>query len=147
MADRHGPYREARFEVEVLDIGVISCKEVTIPDHETEAIEYRNGDDPDVKRQLWGLGSQGELEIKKGVTDTKKLFEWREKAKGGLLDDARSDIVVKVIDEAGEVGDPPQWTFKNCWPSKYESPDFDADGSDVAIESLTIKHEGVTREQ
>ena len=38
-----------------------------------------------------------------------------------------------------------RWNFSNGWPSKWEGPHFDAKGKDVAIETLTITHEGLTR--
>jgi phage tail-like protein len=36
------------------------------------------------------------------------------------------------------------WKVKNAWPSKVQSTDLKADGSEVAIESLEIIHEGLT---
>ena len=35
--------------------------------------------------------------------------------------------------------------FVNAWPAKWDGPDFNAEGNDIAIETLELAHEGVTR--
>ncbi len=37
------------------------------------------------------------------------------------------------------------WQIINAWPAKYTAPDFNATASEVAIETLEIAHEGMTR--
>lgn len=37
------------------------------------------------------------------------------------------------------------WLLKNAMPVKYEAPDINAAGTDVAIETLTLAHEGLAR--
>ena len=40
-----------------------------------------------------------------------------------------------------------QWSFQNAWPSKYSGPALSAKGSgDVAMEELSISHEGLKLE-
>ena len=38
-----------------------------------------------------------------------------------------------------------RWNFVNAWPTKWDGPDFNAEGNDIAIETLELAHEGVTR--
>jgi phage tail-like protein len=38
-----------------------------------------------------------------------------------------------------------RWEFVEAWPSKYDAPDLNATGTDVAIETLEIVHEGMKR--
>ena len=38
-----------------------------------------------------------------------------------------------------------RWNFVNAWPTKWDGPDFNAEGNDVAIETLELAHEGVER--
>lgn len=47
------------------------------------------------------------------------------------------------MDAAGEVAT--SWQMINAWPTKYTAPDFNAASSEVAVESVEIAHEGVTR--
>lgn len=147
MPDRHGPYRNLRFRLEIDGIDIAGFKEASIPDHETNEIEYRVGTDPAHQRKLWGPTEYGELELKRGVTQEMELFEWREQVRNGDMDEARCTIAIIIINESGETGSTPRWEFTDAWPKSYESPDLDADGSDVAVESLTIVHEGVQRVQ
>jgi len=147
MPDRHGPYRNLRFRLEIDGIDIAGFKEASIPDHETNEIEYRVGTDPAHQRKLWGPTEYGELELKRGVTQEMELFEWREQARTGDMDEARRTIAIIIINESGETGSTPRWEFTDAWCKSYESPDLDADGSDVAVESLTVVHEGVQRVQ
>ena len=144
MPDRHGPYRNARFLLEIDGIAVAGFSQATIPENSTEAVEYRNGNDSPTVRKLWSLNSYGNLTLEKGVTDdSMALFEWRRSVEQGQVDDARRNIAVVVLDEEGEQG--PRWEFENAWPTQYDAPDLDATGTDVAIESLEIAHEGMVR--
>ena len=38
-----------------------------------------------------------------------------------------------------------RWNFVNGWISKLQGPSLNAGGNDVAIEAITIVHEGLTR--
>jgi hypothetical protein len=57
--------------------------------------------------------------------------------------DVRKDIVIELLDEAGEVAQ--AWRVFGCWPSEYVSID-DYDPGGDATESLTLQNEGWERE-
>lgn len=144
MPDRHGPFRDSRFVLELNGVGVASFSQCSIPENSTETVEYRNGDDPPTVRKLWSLNSYGNLTLEKGVTeDSIALYEWRKSVEQGQVDDARTDVAVIILDEEGAQG--PRWEFRAAWPTQYEAPDLDATGNDVAIESIEIAHEGMER--
>lgn len=144
MPDRHGPYRNTRFLLEIEGIGVAGFSQATIPENSTEATEYREGDDPPTVRKLWSLNTYGELTLQRGTAeDSTELFEWRRTVEQGNVDDARRTIAVILLDEEGEPG--ARWEFRNAWPRQYDAPDLDATGNEVAIESLEIAHEGMER--
>ncbi len=144
MPDRHGPYRNARYLLEFDDLVKAGFSSCTIPENSTEAVEYREGTDPPTMRKLWGLNDFGTLTLESGVTDDSiELFEWRQQVERGNLDEARQSIAVIVLDEEGNPG--PRWEFRRAWPTAYDAPDLDASGSEVAIESLEIEHEGMER--
>ena len=144
MADRHGPYRNARFLLEFDDLVKAGFDSCTLPENSTETVEYREGNDPPTQRKLWGLNEYGTLSLESGATeDSIELYEWRQQVEQGNLDDARQDIAVIVLDEEGNPG--LRWEFKKAWPSSYDAPDLDASSAEVAIESLEIEHEGMER--
>lgn len=137
MADRHGPYRNARFLLEIGGIvkaGFVRCK---LPDSRTEPITYREGTDPPTPRKLWSITRYGDLVLESGVTDgTMELFEWRELVERGDVDEARRDIGLVLLDEEGEQGS--RWEFHRCWPRRYAPGPLDAEDDQVAIERLEI---------
>ncbi len=144
MADRHGPYRNTRFLLEFDDLVKAGFSSCTLPENSTDPVEYREGNDRPTMRKLWGLNDFGTLSLESGVTDDSiELWEWREQVERGNVDDARQDIAVIVLDEEGNPG--ARWEFRKAWPSSYDAPDLDAEGAEVAIESMEIEHEGMAR--
>lgn len=144
MPDRYGPYRNARFLLEIDGVAIAGFSSCSIPENSTETIEYREGDDPPTPRKLWSLNSYGNLTLEKGTTDDSvALYEWRKLVEQGKMKEARRNVAVVVRDEEGSGG--PRWEFTKAWPRQYSAPDLDASGSDVAIESIEIAHEGMER--
>jgi phage tail-like protein len=144
MPDRHGPYRNSRFLLEIDGIVQAGFSQCTIPETSTEPIEYREGNEAPTVRKLGSLVSYGNLTLQWGTTpDSTELFEWRQLVEQGNLDEARRNIAVIVLDEEGEAG--ARWEFRNAWPQQYDAPDLDASGNEVAIESMEIAHEGMER--
>ncbi len=144
MPDRHGPYRQTRFLLEIDGIAQAGFSRCRIPANGTDVIEYREGNDPPTPRKLWNLNEHGRLVLTTGVTDDSiALYEWRQLVEQGKADEARRPIAVVVLDEEGSPG--PRWEFRNAWPAVYEAPDLDATGNEVAVERLEIVHEGMER--
>ena len=81
------------------------------------------------------------LTLRWGTTDDAELWQWRQKAADGLVERKNGSIV--LLDEAGE--EKIRWNFVAAWPTKWTGPSFNATGSEVAIETLEIAHEGLTR--
>jgi len=54
----------------------------------------------------------------------------------------RRTVTIKLLNEKHE----PiiVWTLLKAWPSKITSTDLKADANEVAIESMTLVHEGLT---
>ncbi len=143
MPERKDPYRNSRFLLEIHGIVQAGFSEVTIPDTTTDPIEYREGNEDASVRKLPGLTKYGNLTLKWGTTDSKELFEWRKQVIQGKMKDARRNIAVILRDEEGN--DAVRWEFRDAWPTKYDAPDLSAKGTDVAIETLEIAHEGMER--
>ena len=144
MPDRHGPYRNSRFLLEIDGIAQAGFSECTIPNMTKQVAEYREGTDPPTVRKLGGLNQYGNLTLRWGTTtESMELYEWHKTAQQGNVDDARRNIAVVLLDEEGEPG--ARWEFMNAWPTEYDAPDLNATGNEVAIENLQIAHEGMER--
>jgi phage tail-like protein len=72
------------------------------------------------------------------------LYEWRQQVIDSGAQDARRNMSIILLDEAGN--DKARWNIVRAWPSKYDPVDFNAKGNEVAIETLEIVHEGFKRD-
>jgi phage tail-like protein len=142
---RDDPYRNFRFRVEIKGITIAGFSEVTIPDNSGTPIEYREGTDDPHQKQLSGLTKYGNITLKKGITDSMDLYNWRQQIedKGANSQDARKSISLIAIDDEGN--DKARWEVFEAWPTKYSPSNFSAKGSEVLIESMDIVHEGIKR--
>ncbi len=143
--ERKDPYRNFRFLVEIDGIIQAGFSEATIPDSTQEPIEYREGNEPPTVRKLPGLVKYGNVTLKWGITDSLELYNWRKLVEQGKMKDARRNMAIILMDEEGNPA--ARWEFSEVWPSKYDAPDLNAKGTDIAIETLEIVHEGMIRVQ
>ncbi|MCK5013019.1 MAG: phage tail protein [Candidatus Omnitrophica bacterium] len=138
---RNDPYRQFRFRVEGIEEAGFS--EVSFADTTTDPVEYREGNEPPRFRKLSGLTKYGNITLKWGITDSMKLYEWRQRVIDLGAEGERKDVSIVLIDEAGN--DKARWEIEEAWPSKYDPTDFSAKGNEVAIETLELVHEGFKR--
>ncbi|KAF5435368.1 virus tail tube protein gp19 [Candidatus Methanophagaceae archaeon] len=146
VGERKDPYRAFRFLLEIDGIVQAGFSEVTIPDASNEPVEYREGNEPTTVRKLPGLRKYGNVTLKWGITDSMELYEtWckPENDDNLKMDEVRKNVAIILMDEEGNPA--ARWEFVEAWPSKYDAPDLNATGTDVAIETLEIVHEGMKR--
>jgi phage tail-like protein len=138
---RDDPYKNFNFLVEIDGINVAAFCEVSGLVSTTEVIEYRNGSDRvNTVRKLPGLTKYENIVLRRGVTKDNQLWLWRRAIEQGTPD-RRSGTIVLLDDERNPVK---RWHFTEGWPAKFDGPDLNAKGNDVAIETLEIAHEGLT---
>lgn len=138
------PYRNFRFRLEIDGIQQAGFREVTVPDSTQDVVEYREGHERPTPRKLSGQVKYGNVSLKWGMTDSRELYTWRKQVEDAGAEGHRKPIAIILIDEQGN--DAGRWNFERAWPIKYDAPDLNATGSDIAIEDLEIAHEGMTRE-
>lgn len=142
MATRKDPYRNCNFLVEIDGItqaGFTDCAGLSAS---TEAVEYREGGDNTTPRKLPGQTKYTNLSLKWGLSDSRELYDWYRKVVTGKPERRNGSIVVLDADGITEVV---RWNFFNAWPTKMEVPTLSAKGSEVAIETLELAHEGLER--
>jgi phage tail-like protein len=138
---RNDPYRGYNFLVEIDGITQAGFQEVSGLDASTDAIEYREGNDPNHARKLPGLNKYTAITLKRGVTDSSELWKWYQTVADGKAERRNGSIV--LLDDTGQ--EKLRWNFANAWPSKWSGPSFNSTGNSVAVESLEISHEEVKR--
>jgi phage tail-like protein len=138
---RDDPYKAFNFVVEIDGISIAAFCEVSGLASETEVIEYRNGSDKTgTVRKLPGLTTYANIVLRRGITQDNQLWQWRKAIEQGTAD-RRSGSIVLLDDERNPVR---RWHFTEGWITKYDGPDLNAKGNDVAIETIEIAHEGLT---
>ena len=141
MAPRVDPYRSFNFLVEIDGITQAGFQECSGLDSQTASIDFRLGDDPMHVRKLTGLNTFSAISLKRGVTDSDELWRWRLTVVDGKPERRNGSIV--LLDDKG--AEKVRWNFSNAWPSKWTGPSFNSTGNSIAVETLEITHEELTR--
>lgn len=134
----HGKFRY-KVEIDGLDAGGFS--EVSGFDASIDVMEYREGDMVQTPMKIPGLKKYGNITLKQGLADSTVMYDWIIAGVNGAVE--RKTITITLLDE--EEAPAASWQVINAWPTKYTAPDFNAASSEVAIETLEIAHEGMTR--
>ncbi len=135
------PYGKFRYRVEIDGLDAGGFSEVTGFDASIDVMEYREGDMVQTPLKIPGLKKYGNITLKKGLTDSLVMYEWLITGVDGPVD--RKTITITSLDESEQPV--ASWQVINAWPIKYTAPDFNATASEVAIETIEIAHEGMTR--
>jgi phage tail-like protein len=141
LGARNDPFTNFNFLVEIDGITQAGFQECSGLDSTTEPIEYREGGVNNTVRKLPGRTTYSDISLKRGLTDSDELWQWRRSVVEGQIE--RKNLSIIVLDAGGE--ETLRWNVVEAWPTKWEGPSFDARGTDVAIETLTIAHEGIAR--
>lgn len=142
---RNDPLRNFRFRLEIAGIQQASFSEVAIGETTTDAVDYREGNEPMHVRKLSGLTKYGNITLKKGVTDSLEIFNWHKEIVAGQIGSNRKQVNIVVLDEAGS--DKARFVVSEAWPTKYDPSDLNGKGNEVFIEVLELVNEGIERVQ
>jgi phage tail-like protein len=139
------PYLGYRFRVEIDNIRIAAFSEATTPDSSSDVIEYREGTDAGRMRKVSGLTKYGNITLKRGLTETLDLYNWRKiiEDHGTGFPGGRRSISLVLVDEGNQ--EKARWNIFEAWPVKYDATDFNAKSSEVLLETLELAHEGFTR--
>ncbi|MCA1692276.1 MAG: phage tail protein [Acidimicrobiales bacterium] len=130
-----------------LDLGTLKAffTEVSGIGSENEVVEHKVVDEKghELIQKIPGRLTWEDISLKRGITDTMDLWEWRKQVEEGKLKDARRNGSVVMYDRNYE--EVARWDFLNAWPSKVSGPSLDASSTDIGVEEVTIVHEGIKR--
>ena len=138
---RVDPYASFRFLVEIDGIVQAGFSECSGFGSSVEVIEYREGGDAATVRKLPGRVTYPDLTLRWGLTDSRELYDWHRDAINGQITRKNGSII--QLDDRGT--ETVRWNFMGAWPSKWDGPDFNAKGTDVSIDTLTVSCERVER--
>jgi phage tail-like protein len=140
---REGEWPVPKFSVDIEGVAAdVVFQEVSGLDVETQPIEYRAGRSPTFSTvKMPGISKYGSVTMKRGIfAKDNKFFDWYAKIRASSA--TRATVTIRLLDESGN---PTMvWTLANAWPSKITATDFEAEGNEVAVETLELAHEGLT---
>lgn len=134
------PMPKFRFEVDFgTQLKQIAFQEVSGMDKEVQVIEYRHSNNPLFSTiKMPGIAKYGNVTMKRGVfVNDNTFWSWMDEIKMNTI--ARRTVLIKLLDEAGEVT--MQWQLNNAWPTKITGTDLKSDGNEVAVDTIEIAHE------
>jgi phage tail-like protein len=137
------PFRNFNF---LLDINGVSqghfteCSGMTV---KVEAIQYREGGNGQIVRQIPGQVQYGPVTLRYGLTSSTELWEWLMTAVQGRV--VRKNVSIIMVDADGSTT-AMHWILENAWPSEWRGAPLNALGHEMAIESLTLHYETLRRE-
>lgn len=140
------PYSNFNFVVEFDGTAVAAFSEVSGLDSENTPIEYREGADAtNAVRQLPGIEKYANVQLKRGITGSLYLWEWRKEVRdGGTAFPPQRNVTIKLLNEQHDENSPAMtWTLTNAWPTKLTGPSLTAKGNDIAIEQLDLAHDRI----
>jgi phage tail-like protein len=141
---RTNPYSNFNFIVIAGDQEIAAFSEVSGLDSENTPIEYREGADAtNGPRKLPGIEKHSNVILRRGITGSKALWDWRKEVRDGIgaFPPSRT-VTIKLLNETGDRNNPAMtWTLRNAWPMKITGPTLNAKGNDFAVEQLDLAHE------
>ena len=139
------PLASYTFCLEIDGISSAFFKEGSGFDSSVEVIEHReNGKGgKEVIRKLPGRTKWSDITLKRGSTDDMALWSWYKKVLDGDIAGARKNGSIVIYDTTRK--EVARFNFVNGWPSKWKGPDLNSTNNQVALEEITIAHEGLTR--
>lgn len=120
-------------------------KEVGGLDSETEVIEHRvTGKGGNlIINKIPGALKWSNLTLKRGITDDRRLHDWRNKIEEGQIEANRKNGTITLYAPDGTAV--AKYSFKKAWPCKFKGPALDSSKNELAIEELELAHEGLER--
>ncbi|MBZ4417850.1 phage tail protein [Myxococcus sp. RHSTA-1-4] len=146
---RDRPYVQFNF---LVDLGTgttegpdAGFQEISNVGMEVTVAEYRNGNEKENSvRKITGLNKATDVTMKRGVIGSLSLYKWLDQLRNGDANALRTvTIQLQNEDHTAVVQ---TWKLLRARIIKHVSGPFNAKGTDVAIEELTIAYERLEME-
>lgn len=138
---RTDPYLGYRFLVEVNSLVVAGFSEVSGLEVRVETEEYQEGGVNTHTHSLPKRLSSPNLTLKRGLTDSKTLWDWLDGARNGQIKRRNGRVI--LLDATGR--EAWGWEFVDAYPVRWTGSDLRASEGAVAVESLELDHGGLSK--
>ncbi len=142
---RTDPLTGYHFYLEIDGIVQAQFRECSGLDSESTIIEYKEAakNGVTVIKKVPGDLKWSNIVLKRGITDLMELWDWRTKIEQGRINESRKNGSIVLYDQNNS--EMARWNFVDAWPSKITGPQLNATSNDIAVEEVTLAHEGLTR--
>ncbi len=106
----------------------------------TEIVEIQEGGLNARVHKVPGQTRWENIVLKYGMSSDTYLVEWRNEILNDQFGNRRNASIIVLDNSLSELR---RFNIKNAWPVSYEGPSLSAAGSDLAVESVEIAHDGV----
>jgi phage tail-like protein len=137
------PYRAYTFNLLVQGVSAGHFTEVSGLGVRIERISYREAGMNAAVRAIPGQVSYSAVTLRYGLTSSAEAWNWLMDAVEGRV--RRTEVSVAVLDPSGAT-EVMRWNLSNAWPCEWLGAPLAASSTDLAIETLVIAHEGITRD-
>ena len=90
--------------------------------------------------KITGMNKSTDVTMKRGVVADQGFTDWLNEVRDGKK---KSRKVVVTVPKRGPGTSAMRWNLRDVWVTKYEAPDLNGEGNDVAIEELVLSSEKV----
>jgi phage tail-like protein len=141
---RERPYAQFNFLVDLgtgqtdgPEAGFQECSEIGMS---VDVIEYRNGNEKENSvRKITGLNKATDVTLKRGIIGSLNLYQWLNQIRNG--DQGALRTVVIQLQNEDHTAVVQEWKLLRARVIKHVSGPFNAKGTDVAMEELTLAYE------
>jgi phage tail-like protein len=106
----------------------------------TEVVEIQEGGLNQRVHKLPGQSRWENIVLKYGMSSDTYMIEWRNEILNDQFSARRNASIIVLDNDLSELR---RFNITNAWPVSYEGPSLAAAGSELAIETVEIAHEGV----
>jgi len=140
---RDKPYAQFNFLVDLgmgadgPEAGFQECSAISTG---VDVIEYRAGNDRDTSpRKITGLSRVADVTLKRGVIGSLQLYQWLDAIRNGDQTALRNVTIQLMSEDHATVV--MTWKLRGARIVKHSSGPLNAQGTDVAIEEMTLAYE------
>jgi len=138
------PILNYRYLVEISGLIVAGFSEVSGLEQEIETEEFQEGGSDFIHHFPKAI-KHSNLVLKRGLSTSDELRKWYQEVlkaiKYGSAIPKSSIVYITILGPNGEAST--RFSIKEAYPIKWSGPHLNASGSEVAIETLELVHEGL----
>jgi phage tail-like protein len=105
-------------------------------------LQFRAGGEAQIVHLLPGPIEYAEVVCRYGMTTSPALWGWFQQSLEGTPE--RRNVSLVMLGQGG-TGERVRWNLNACWPCEWRGAPLDALGREIAIETLVLVYESLTR--